>query len=189
MYRTYWGFEVDYRRLYVWIEGPDDLEFFTKVIKPAFMRKYEDVQAIQYAKQTKVWVNNYLKSIHAMGADYIFLKDMDGFPCISQRLDNIQHIYPHCVREKTQVVVQEIESWYLAGISEEDCGTLGLEQISETNLLTKEQFNHQIPRKFSSRRDFMSELLKRFSIQTAVNRNSSFRYFVEKYGILPLSSA
>jgi len=43
-----------------------------------------------------------------------------------------------------------------------------------------------IPKKFTSRIDFMSEILKKFSIEIAKQKNNSFQYFVEKYMIAKL---
>ena len=51
--------------------------------------------------------------------------------------------------------------------------------LASTDELTKEDFNRLIPRRFDSRIDFMFEILKSFSIETAARRNNSFDFFVE----------
>jgi hypothetical protein len=53
--------------------------------------------------------------------------------------------------------------------------------LSFTDELTKEDFNGLIPPKFDSRIDFMFELLKYFSIDTAEKKNQSFRFFITRY--------
>ena len=50
-----------------------------------------------------------------------------------------------------------------------------------TDNLTKEDFNGLIPGKYDSRIDFMFEILKYFSIDSAGKKNHSFRYFAERY--------
>ena len=82
--------------------------------------------------------------------------------------------------DKIVIVIKEIESWYLAGLDEKQCKELGIKSFQETNDITKEQFNSVIPTKYDSRIDFMAEILKRFSIETAKSKNNSFQYFIEK---------
>ncbi|ACB52151.1 hypothetical protein cce_2803 [Crocosphaera subtropica ATCC 51142] len=49
----------------------------------------------------------------------------------------------------------------------------------------KEQFNQSIPQKFSSRVDFMIEVLKAYSLNTVIKKesNQSLVYFINKYQI------
>ncbi|NQU04751.1 MAG: hypothetical protein HQ568_01560 [Calditrichaeota bacterium] len=79
------------------------------------------------------------------------------------------------------IVRVEIESWYLAGMSDEVAPRLGLKGIKSTNDINKEDFNSMIPKDFDSRIDFMNELLKDFSINTAKKKNNSFDYFCTKF--------
>ncbi|HUW86051.1 MAG TPA: hypothetical protein VMV55_04150, partial [Methanoregula sp.] len=58
---------------------------------------------------------------------------------------------------------------------------LAVPDLSFTDELTKEDFNHLIPRKYDSRIDFMFEILKYFSIDTARQKNHSFRFFINRY--------
>jgi ribosomal protein L17 len=50
-----------------------------------------------------------------------------------------------------------------------------------TDELVKEQFNIIIPQRFDSEKNFMIEVLKTFCINTAKQKNKSFKYFVEKF--------
>ena len=79
------------------------------------------------------------------------------------------------------VIIKEIESWYLAGLDSENSKQLRISFSNATDNLTKEQFNSLILKKFGSRIDLMAEILKYFSIKIAMQRNGSFRYFIEKY--------
>ncbi|MDZ7724802.1 MAG: hypothetical protein U5R06_18855 [candidate division KSB1 bacterium] len=77
-------------------------------------------------------------------------------------------------------MIKEIESWYLAGLAEKKQRQLKIKPFKDTNDLTKEQFNQQIPNSFDSRIDFMVELLKNYSIEIAQIRNKSFSYFINR---------
>jgi isoleucyl-tRNA synthetase len=118
--------------------------------------------------------------MQAMDADYLFVADLDMCSCIAQKLEDIEHIYPFCERRRMQIAVREIEGWYVAGLSDENRQQLGIPPFPDTNSMTKEQFNRFIPVK-SSRRDFMNELLKRFSVQTARRKNNSFNRFIKTH--------
>jgi hypothetical protein len=78
-------------------------------------------------------------------------------------------------------VIREIESWYYAGLTTESALSLDVPDFPFTDNLTKEDFNGLIPGKYDSRIDFMFEILKYFSIDTAGKKNHSFRYFAERY--------
>jgi hypothetical protein len=77
----------------------------------------------------------------------------------------------------------EIESWYYAGLTVETLQKLGLPSLPSTDGLTKEDFNALIPPSFDSRIDFMFEILKSFSFETATRKNQSFHDFVSRYRI------
>ncbi|MFA6332449.1 MAG: hypothetical protein WCX22_05820, partial [Methanoregula sp.] len=81
------------------------------------------------------------------------------------------------------IVIREIESWYYAGISGPLEQELGIADLASTDDMTKEDFNARIPRHFDSRIDFMFEILKSFSLETAVRKNQSFSFFVNRYHI------
>lgn len=79
------------------------------------------------------------------------------------------------------MVVKEIEGWYLAGLGNTEAEKFKIRTFSETDTITKEQFNALIPKTFDSRIDFMLEILRIFSIEIAKQKNRSFRYCIEKY--------
>lgn len=78
-------------------------------------------------------------------------------------------------------MIKEIESWYLAGLDAQACKEFNIHNVPETDSITKEQFDALIPEKFISRIDFMLEILKVFSIESAKQKNMSFKYFIMKY--------
>ncbi|MCK5177827.1 MAG: hypothetical protein KAQ92_08945 [Candidatus Aenigmarchaeota archaeon] len=106
--------------LYIWVEGNDDVRFFEKIIKPIFEKKYDSIKIIKCAGKTKEHTNNYIKSIESMKDDYIFVRDINSSPCVTIKKEKTQKIFKKVDKNKIIVVVREIESWYLAGISDEN---------------------------------------------------------------------
>ena len=172
---------MDYKRLYIFVEGKDDKRFFDKIITPLFERKYDQVDVLEYAQLQKEKVSKFLKSIKGMNADYIFVSDIDQEPCVTARKQYIQSKFKEIDKDRIIVVIREIESWYLAVLDDKSSKRLGIRYSNTTDNVTKEQFNDLIPRKFDSRIDFMQEILKCFNIETGKHRNTSFRYFLDKH--------
>jgi len=172
---------MEYKKLFIFVEGGDDKSFFEKVVLPELEEKYDVIKLICYAKEKSERVKGYLRSINSMGADYILITDINNSPCITAKKEKIQKRFKGIDKNRIVVVIKEIESWYLAGLEEEILKKFKMHNIKNTDTITKEQFDRMIPRKFDSRIDFMAEILKNFSIETAKRKNSSFKYFMEKY--------
>ena len=171
--------------LFVFLEGPDDDRFVKKVLVKELEKVYTWVKTYQYSKKKQQAICKFLNSILRMGADYIFLADMDLNPCITIKLEKIIDKFK-CLedgKENIFIVRTEIESWYLAGFDITKVNCIQVRNYLNTDQLTKEQFNQTIPRSFDSRVDYMQEILKNYSIDLAVERNSSFRRFATMYGI------
>jgi hypothetical protein len=139
-----------YRRLFIWVEGADDQRFFEQVVKPLFEQKYDWVEVRTYAKHSGEYITKFIRSIKAMEADYIFVADIDSAPCITARKERLQETYKNVDEDKTLVVIQEIESWYLAGLNDANAKRLGLPVFNATDSITKEQFDPLIPKRFDS---------------------------------------
>jgi hypothetical protein len=79
------------------------------------------------------------------------------------------------------VVIEEIESWYLAGLDERGSALLGLPDFGTTDTVTKEDFIALTPERFDSRIDLMIDILKIFSVTVAQRKNRSFGYFFSRH--------
>lgn len=168
-------------KLFIFIEGDDDERFFNRIIIPMFENRYDKVQLWKYAQKKNEKIFQFLKSIQAMNADYIYVADNNGSPCITDRKQRIENDFQNIDKNKILVVVREIESWYLAGIDDISSKNFGIKSFSNTEHINKSAFNDLKPKRFNSRIDFMSEILKLFCIDTAKSKNGSFSYFVENY--------
>jgi len=172
---------VSYRRLVLFVEGDDDEAFLQAAVRPALEREYDAVILWKYAEQKTDKVREFLRTVQAMKADYLFLGDVNSHPCVTAKKQALSSRLPELDEDKAVVVVMEIESWYMAGVEDKACERLGIRPMRNTDTLTKEGFNSLMPKRFESRVDFMVELLKFFSIKAAKGKNRSFRHFIERH--------
>jgi len=171
------------KRLFIMVEGEDDVRFFGRIIKPLFAPQYDSVEIVPYACIKREKVNRFLKSISLMKSDYIFVADIDSEHSVRDKKQILYHRFSNVDGGSIVVVIREIESWYYAGITGAVAQELGIAELPSTDELTKEDFNARIPRRFDSRIDFMFEILKSFSLETADRKNQSFHFFVNRYRI------
>ena len=157
------------------------MEFFNRIVKPLFAGKYDWIEVRRYAEEKKEYLIKYLRSVAGMGADYILVVDINSAPCITNKKQSVMETYKNVDEARIVVIIQEIESWYLAGLDDINANNLGLSSFNNTDNLTKEDFNRLRPQKFKSRVDFMQEILNRFSGENARQKNTSFDYFLKKH--------
>jgi len=170
-----------YNRLFIWVEGDDDRRFFTKIIKPIFQQNYDWVEVIPYATLRQEKINRFILSIKSMNADYIYVTDINNSPCIAAKKQKIRDKHQIIDQDRMTIVIKEIESWYLAGLTSMESKNFKIQILKTTDDITKEQFDQFQPKRHDSRISFMLEILNCFSIETAKQKNKSFKYFVEKY--------
>lgn len=174
------------KRLFILVEGSDDVRFFGRIVKPLFVSRYDSVDIIPYACTKREKVSKFLKSIRQMGNDYIFVADIDTERTVRDKKQILYYRYNEIDGANIIVVIMEIESWYLAGLTGETAAVLHAKALQSTDEITKEDFNALIPRQFDSRIDFMFEILKEFSIDAAAQKNRSFKFFIDRYHLKQL---
>ncbi len=168
--------------LFFILEGDDDERFFMKIINPLLKEKYPKIQIWKYAQEKSQRILRLLKSIQSMQADYVFVKDIDDYPCITTCKEQLVCRSNGAMKEnKIIIIVKEIESWYLAGCDENCCRKLGIrENLHSTDNINKERFNHMIPKRMS-RIEFMLKILESFNIEIAQQRNRTLEYFLDEW--------
>lgn len=171
---------MTYRLLFIFVEGNDDERFFERIIKPELEKKYTTVRFYKYGEVPYKKRSNFLRSIKAMGADYIYVRDINDLPCVTATKQDEKDNLGNIDEAKIMVVIKEIESWYLAGLTDQNAQRFKITPFKNTDNVTKEQFNKLIPQKFA-RIDFMIEVLNGFSLEIAKQKNRSIKYFTERY--------
>ncbi len=165
------------KKLYIFVEGQDDEFFFRRIIVPALKPYYDDIDVIQYAQMKKSKVDLFVLSIETLNFDYLMFADIDEMETTFDKKRFITGKFLNVRKEKLLIVIREIESWYLAGLSNKKAEEFHLEPFGSTDDVTKEEFNLVYQRIFHSRIDFMQELIKCYSIESAREKNRSFNYF------------
>lgn len=102
------------RLLYCLVEGNDDERFFQNIIKP--LAKNCEIITWKHAREKNKKIDNFIKSISAMGAEYVFVVDINSSPCASHKKQLLCRKLKHLKDDNIMVVKQEIESWYFAGL-------------------------------------------------------------------------
>lgn len=146
--------------LFILLEGDDDHRFFSKIIKPLLQKHYTDVRLWKYAQKKKEKINSIIRSVKSMGADYIFTSDIDEFPDPEMKTEKINERMPFLDKPCISVIIKEIESWYLAGVSDETFRKLRLSKKIpvSTETISKEMFDNMLHEKFT-RTEALIEIL------------------------------
>jgi hypothetical protein len=172
------------RQIHFFVEGNDDVLFMNAVVRPICLLHQVQYNVFAYSQEKVVKTSAILQTHMLRGEDCFFLADKDSmqYRTIEQRKHALYHRYQlpdqaHCV-----VVVEEIESWYLAGLPHDVYTELCIGRYYDgTNTITKEQFNAQLAHthKASKGRSviLLRYLLRRFDVDIACERNRSFLYF------------
>lgn len=169
------------KKIYIFVEGNDDALFFKRVMADEFLKLYDDVEVIQYAQMKRAKVDLFILSISTLNFKYVITADIDLARSVNDKKKLIKSKFAQVNDENIIIVVEEIESWYLAGMTEELQIEMGLPILESTDHITKEDFNSYYQVAFRSRIDFMQEVLKNYDLATARQKNRSLNWFYENF--------
>jgi hypothetical protein len=185
---------MTFKQLTIFVEGEYDEIFFDQIVKKMLERTntYDNISVFKWCRKEKELIKNFVQSLNDMNSaesqyDYIFVTDFDppNIKCVSQRKEIVCGKFCTILPEKIIVVINEIEGWYLAGISEKNRKKLGINSEKfhsiDPNTVVKEIFEIHIKPKKKSKLEFMLDVVKVFDVYTARKRNDSFNYFFEHY--------
>lgn len=172
-----------YRQLFLFVEGNDDERFLQAVAVPWLRERYDYIRIVGYAKLKKEKLEGLVRGARAMKADYLIFRDLDRHPCISAAKRTLCQRCSPAEAERIQIVKTEIESWYSAGIPEDDSdwGGLPIARMPNTETVTKESFLRAMTTSGSPLLPTLLALLERYDRKRAASRNASFRYFLGKH--------
>lgn len=169
------------QELYVFYEGDDDERFFDRVLENELKKLYSSIIKIKYRSLKKKIVNNFIKSAKQLKSKYIFLADIDKYPCVTARKDSLMKNFPELETKNISIVIKMIESWYLAGLKDASLDKLHIEPYKKTSEFDKGSMKKLMPKNYSSIMHFKIDVLKYFSMKAAIDRNNSFCYFLRKF--------
>ena len=157
--------------IYCFVEGPDDETFFKKL----FLRGSDPSEFLMYpyAQKKKQDVNNFIKTLEQRQCEYVFFVDSDGKQT-DKRIEEFTTRYPALRREKLFVVHYEIESWYLAGLSQQNAIKIGITKyIPNTDDVTKENFNKLIEKCKDTKLQILLNIMEVYESSLADDRNNT----------------
>lgn len=160
---------------YIFVEGNDDSYFINNLIKNKI-----DVKIIEYAQKKKEKINGFIKTIKDMHEEYVLLADLDGKDEHVRREELIQK-YNNLDPQKIYFSIQEIESWYLSGISDNFIDKYGVKSriLLNTQNVTKEMFERLFKHNKETIMEVKLNLITEFDVEKAKIRNNSFNQFIE----------
>ena len=174
---------MEYERLYLFLEGDDDERFFEQILFPMFKDLYSDVRIWKYSKKTNNQRKRFIDTINKIGNwDYLCFRDINSAKCITQKKEKISDKFNRIIPEKIFIVIEEIESWYLAGITNDFLRSINSKPLDRSrNNITKEYFTSLIPNDML-RINFLQKILKNYEIDLAIKNNKSLAYlFMKKF--------
>ena len=168
-------------KLNIYVEGQDDALFFEQVVIPLLDRSSVSAEVSEYRQRPKQALRKELRILAKTGARRIVVSDLDSSPCFTKRKEKLKREVGKLADDEFLVVERCIEGWYLAGLTKKRCGELKIRPPQKLDTVSKEVFNNLIPAKFSSRRDFLQEILRDYSVTSAKRRSPSFAYAIQKH--------
>ncbi len=175
--------------LHIFVEGKDETLFFQNFIERCFS-KYDTFQYFEYIEMPDEKVYEALKTVIEQKNDFIFLGDFDFRDENRLNLDDkkkeiIKKWRLHSNKKNIHIVLNEIESWYLAGFDNKFCK--GNSQINrtkiknciDTQIITKEFFKHASTKSHRQLITYLTGKRKQqhYNYAEAIKRNKSFERF------------
>lgn len=168
-------------KVFIYIEGETD-DIFVRFVLYEYAKNNMniDLHPIPYAKKQPKIINKSIKS--KFRYEYVFLSDLDSrtHPCITSMKEERIKKYDALDYSKIIIVKEEIESWYLAGIDNSFEKFRNWEIPSQTDNIEKEYFDEIYKLSFDSKKDCLKEIAKNFNFDLAMQRNNSFKYFLNR---------
>lgn len=160
---------------YIFVEGNDDNNFIDGIIK-----EKEEIRVIQYASKKKEKIERMIRSIDSMNEDYIFLADLDE-KSEEIRRNELRKRFTNINCKKIYFSIQEIESWYLSGISDNHIKKYKIKEkiLKNTENITKEKFEKIFNNKKTTILEIKLNILSEFDFKKAKSRNNSLKLFLE----------
>ena len=169
------------RVIYALLEGEDDERFFNRIVRAELAKKHSRIKVYKYAQITRINREKFVDWLKKSGTAYIFFSDMDRMTCYTKKKEQVKSkVVKNVDITRIAVVKAEIESWYLAGLDRRNAASLEILHSNNTENITKEDFA-KVHKKYTSKIDFMTVILEKFSWNVAKTQNESFRYFCDKF--------
>ncbi|MGA2385966.1 MAG: hypothetical protein ABSG33_05495 [Candidatus Bathyarchaeia archaeon] len=167
-------------RAYILLEGDNDIRFYSSILYPLLSMKYRIIHPWRYQKVKKEITSKFIDTAHSEGT-CLFLHDFDNVRCFREAKSVLRKTWIQLLDEEIHVVVIEIESWYLAGLSPRSAAKIGIseEDFPQTNDVTKGVFLSLKPTNMTET-EYYQLFLLHFDLVKARQRNRSLDRFLRQ---------
>lgn len=173
------------KRLAILIEGNREEDFIRRIVEPIMIEveKYCEVITYKFPKVPKHINEIYVRTVLDMNDDILCLTDITGFRSKRDKKERVQQDHVGNIGDdKVIVIIREIESWYLAGVSRSCCRRLRIDYYHVTDNIGKEEFHEIIAKsKFKPRWVCCLEMLRNYDVTLAKQKNRSFNCFYDNH--------
>lgn len=174
---------MDYKLIYFFIEGYYDRLFFKNIIEPILKEYGYLVELVEYSRKKSQETMRFINSIERMAfADYLFISDLDKVKNVNTKIKQLVNTYDNLDENKVVIVIKEIESWYLAGLSSDVSEKIRIKSYPNTEKIGKDKFYSIIRHlKNDNKIECYMDILDLYSLDIAKQKNNSFRFFIENF--------
>lgn len=160
---------------YIFVEGFDDNNFVSEIIKDK-----DNIKIIQYADKKKEKIEGMIATFDKMNDEYIFLADLDEKREEIRRKE-IMKKFKNINCKKIYFSIQEIESWYIAAISDNNKNKYKVKNkiLLNTENITKEKFENIFRNRRETTLEIKLDILSELNLKKAKSRNNSLKLFLE----------
>lgn len=179
------------KKLLFFVEGVTDKIYFENVIEPRLYAEHPNVDEIsyfQYSEKPNHYVESRVRAIRRSSeAIFIFVSDLQPRENSESKKKNLMDQYSELEKSKIQIVIQEIESWYLAGLAKRQCENLNVPYCDDTEELSKKEILEKIPenryRNDRIKDGFLFKLCEKYLLDNGRSRNESLSVFCDRVEI------
>jgi hypothetical protein len=169
----------------LFVEGPSDERFIENIIAP---KLDGDITLIKYSQEPDPQVSTLVEGFQGMYRELCLLRDFDkgkqDITSIGGRKSFVQSKFPAAEDSHIIIVADAIEGWYLAGLKDNKASQLGISIPSNTDHISKKEFRNRLNQSpYDYEINLQKEIIERYSIQTAKEKNNSFDYFANVVGL------
>ncbi len=177
--------------LHILHEGKHDKDYFEHFIKKDLLKNYQCTKLKTFKYTTYESATKHINTIVSENEKLIIFGDADFQSIGTAKPKNQKDLHNYLCKkfniknncEKLLfVVIEEIESWYLAGFDKVFCTKHAVKYHKNTENVTAETFAECRIRPEQTEKEFRNWLLKNkneYKIDEAKKRNNSFKLFYE----------
>lgn len=173
--------------VFIFYEGKMDKSLFERKIKKEFNKMKKIVHLQPYCEQDKKEVNKFIKTYKnsSDGRNYLLIADCDR-KSRKRKIKELMEKYPDLDEGRIVLVVQMIEGWYLAGLTENNAISLCIDLYQfkryDPNSIKKEEFCSLEPKnEYENKRAFYIAVANKFDLNIGITRNKSLLEFYNQH--------